>query len=160
MQGVLDTIRNDVTNSTDAQFAGAGRDLSGLNTQARARGIAQGEAVPLLGQYNANVDNTLNAGSQLFGANYNTAGAITGNQRQGLNAAMMQPGIQQAPALAQLQAAQTAYSLPLSLLVTVLVSMAFCAAYGATIERIAYRPLRNATKLAPLDLLSHARARP
>ena len=44
----------------------------------------------------------------------------------------------------------TAYSLPLSLLVTVLVSMAFCAAYGAAIERIAYRPLRNATKLAPL----------
>jgi branched-chain amino acid transport system permease protein len=44
----------------------------------------------------------------------------------------------------------TAYSLPLSLLVTVLVSMAFCAAYGAVIERVAYRPLRNAAKLAPL----------
>jgi len=44
----------------------------------------------------------------------------------------------------------TAYSLPLSLLITVMVSMAFCAAYGAAIERIAYRPLRNATKLAPL----------
>ncbi len=44
----------------------------------------------------------------------------------------------------------TAYSLPLSLLITVLVSMGFCAAYGATIERIAYRPLRNAAKLAPL----------
>lgn len=44
----------------------------------------------------------------------------------------------------------TAYSLPLSLLITVLVSMGFCAAYGATIERTAYRPLRNAAKLAPL----------
>ncbi len=44
----------------------------------------------------------------------------------------------------------TVYSLPLSLLITVLVSMAFCAMYGASIERIAYRPLRNATKLAPL----------
>jgi len=44
----------------------------------------------------------------------------------------------------------TAYSLPLSLLLTVIVSMAFCAAYGAVIERLAYRPLRNATKLAPL----------
>ena len=43
-----------------------------------------------------------------------------------------------------------AYSLTLSLLITVLVSMAFCAAYGAAIERIAYRPLRYATKLAPL----------
>jgi branched-chain amino acid transport system permease protein len=28
--------------------------------------------------------------------------------------------------------------------------MAFCAAYGAVIERIAYRPIRNASKLAPL----------
>ncbi len=44
----------------------------------------------------------------------------------------------------------TAYSLPLSLLITVFVSMIFCALYGAAIERIAYRPLRNATKLAPL----------
>lgn len=44
----------------------------------------------------------------------------------------------------------TASSLPLSLLVTVLAAMGFCAAYGAIIERIAYRPLRNATKLAPL----------
>jgi branched-chain amino acid transport system permease protein len=44
----------------------------------------------------------------------------------------------------------TAYSLPLSLLLTVVISMAFCAAYGAVIERVAYRPLRNASKLAPL----------
>jgi branched-chain amino acid transport system permease protein len=44
----------------------------------------------------------------------------------------------------------TAYSLPLSLLLTVIISMAFCAAYGAVIERVAYRPLRNASKLAPL----------
>jgi len=44
----------------------------------------------------------------------------------------------------------TAYSLVLSLLVTVLVSMAFCAAYGAVIERVAYRPLRNAATLTPL----------
>jgi branched-chain amino acid transport system permease protein len=47
-------------------------------------------------------------------------------------------------------AGMTAYSLPLALLITVLVTMAFCAAYGAMIERIAYRPLRNASKLAPL----------
>jgi branched-chain amino acid transport system permease protein len=44
----------------------------------------------------------------------------------------------------------TAYSLVLSLLITVIVSMAFCAAYGAVIERVAYRPLRNAAKLTPL----------
>jgi branched-chain amino acid transport system permease protein len=44
----------------------------------------------------------------------------------------------------------TASHLPLSLFVTVVVSMAFCAAYGAAIERIAYRPLRHAAKLSPL----------
>src|SRR5512142_1488671 len=41
-------------------------------------------------------------------------------------------------------------SLLLSLVITIAVSMLFCALYGAAIERLAYRPLRNATKLAPL----------
>jgi branched-chain amino acid transport system permease protein len=44
----------------------------------------------------------------------------------------------------------TASSLALSLVITIIVSMGFCAAYGAVIERLAYRPLRNASKLAPL----------
>ena len=44
----------------------------------------------------------------------------------------------------------TAEHLPLSLVITIVISMAFCALYGAAIERLAYRPLRNATKLAPL----------
>src|SRR5512143_389063 len=43
-----------------------------------------------------------------------------------------------------------AYSLALTLFITILVSMLFCAAYGAAIERVAYRPLRRAVKLAPL----------
>lgn len=36
------------------------------------------------------------------------------------------------------------------LLITIVLSMGFCAAYGAVIERTAYRPLRQASKLAPL----------
>jgi branched-chain amino acid transport system permease protein len=44
----------------------------------------------------------------------------------------------------------TASHLPLSLVIAIAVSMAFCASYGAVIERIAYRPLRHAAKLAPL----------
>jgi branched-chain amino acid transport system permease protein len=44
----------------------------------------------------------------------------------------------------------TAYSIVLSLAITIAVAMAFCAAYGAAIERVAYRPLRKAVKLAPL----------
>ncbi len=43
-----------------------------------------------------------------------------------------------------------AYSLTLTILITLGVSMLFCASYGATIERIAYRPLRKADRLSPL----------
>jgi len=44
----------------------------------------------------------------------------------------------------------TAVSLPLSIVITLLVSMLFCASYGMTIERIAYKPLRDAPRLSPL----------
>jgi len=37
-----------------------------------------------------------------------------------------------------------------ALLITLAVSMGFCAAYGAAIERTAYRPLRQSGKLTPL----------
>ncbi|MDA8100157.1 MAG: hypothetical protein M0042_11060 [Nitrospiraceae bacterium] len=51
--------------------------------------------------------------------------------------------------------ALTAIGLPevsmiLTLVITIAVAMLFCGAYGAMIERVAYRPLRNAPKLAPL----------
>src|SRR5581483_3514034 len=36
LQGYLSTIQNDVANQVNAQFAGAGRDLSGMNQQALA----------------------------------------------------------------------------------------------------------------------------
>jgi len=41
-------------------------------------------------------------------------------------------------------------SVPLALLLVLLASIAFTAAYGWTVERVAYRPLRGAPKLAPL----------
>ncbi len=44
----------------------------------------------------------------------------------------------------------TSQSLILSLFLTFLLSALFCAAYGFTIERIAYRPLRDAPRLSPL----------
>jgi hypothetical protein len=82
MRSVLDTIRNDVGNSVNGQFAGAGRDLSGMNQQALGRGIAQGEAMPLLNQYNQNVQNQLGAASSLFGAGGQTAGLLSGMDQQ------------------------------------------------------------------------------
>ncbi len=39
---------------------------------------------------------------------------------------------------------------PLALLIVLVVSMVFTAAYGWTVERIAYRPLRGSFRLAPL----------
>lgn len=44
----------------------------------------------------------------------------------------------------------TLISLPLCILVAFLIAMLFCACYGYTIERTAYRPLRQAHILAPL----------
>src|SRR4051795_13274718 len=39
---------------------------------------------------------------------------------------------------------------PLAIVVVLLIAMAFTAAYGWTVERIAYRPLRGSFRLAPL----------
>ena len=44
----------------------------------------------------------------------------------------------------------TAFSLPLALFLTIIAAGVICAAYGATMEKIAYRPLREAPRLAPL----------
>jgi branched-chain amino acid transport system permease protein len=44
----------------------------------------------------------------------------------------------------------TTYSLPLALGLTVVLSIIFCSSYGFTIEKIAYKPLRDAPRLSPL----------
>lgn len=44
----------------------------------------------------------------------------------------------------------TSYSIPLSLFLTLVLSVFFCAAYGFSMEKIAYKPLRNAPRLSPL----------
>lgn len=113
IQNLLDTIRSDVSNSINGQFAGAGRDLSGLNQQALARGIAQGEAQPLLNQYNQNVQNAVGAATGMFGAAGNTASAIGGNQAQGVNFAANIPGLAAVGPQAALNVAQQGRQLPL-----------------------------------------------
>lgn len=84
MANVLNTIRNDVGNSVNSQFAAAGRDLSGQNTQTLARGIAQGEAAPLLAQYNQNVATQRGAQDSLYGAGNTTSGLLSGLNQTGL----------------------------------------------------------------------------
>lgn len=44
----------------------------------------------------------------------------------------------------------TSYSLALSLILTLAFAIIFCSAYGFTVEKIAYRPLRNAPRLSPI----------
>lgn len=44
----------------------------------------------------------------------------------------------------------TAKSLFLSLFIAVIAAMLYCGAYGLTLERVAYRPLRHAPRLSPL----------
>ncbi|NTU43806.1 MAG: branched-chain amino acid ABC transporter permease, partial [Nitrospirales bacterium] len=43
----------------------------------------------------------------------------------------------------------TAASLPLALIITLVLSIAFSSAYGFAMERVAYRPLRKAPRLSP-----------
>jgi hypothetical protein len=81
LQGQLDTIKNDVTQQVNGMFAGAGRDLSGMNQQTLARGLAQGMAPVIAGQYNQDVSNQLNAANSLYGAANSTYGLLNNNQQ-------------------------------------------------------------------------------
>lgn len=92
IQGMLTTVGNDVTNRINQQFAAAGRDMSGANSQAVARGVTQAEAPILLGQYNTNILNKMAAAQALQSAGY---GAATTDQ--GLDtarAALRQAGVE------------------------------------------------------------------
>lgn len=80
LRQMLDVIGADTTNSINSQFAGAGRDLSGMNQQAIARGLAQGEAPILLNAQQMG----LNAAGNLYNAGNTTAGLLSGLTQQGL----------------------------------------------------------------------------
>lgn len=120
IQNLLSTIQNDVSNQVNSQFAGAGRDLSGMNQQTLARGIAQGEAAPLLAQYNQNVANATNAANSLYGAGATTASGLSGldqqalaNRLNALNVGQAIPTLQNLGPEAQLAAQNAARTLPL-----------------------------------------------
>src|SRR6516225_6500581 len=74
----------DITNQVNGMFAGAGRDLSGLNQQALARGLSQGEGQLIANQYNQNVANQLGAMGSLYGAGNTTAGLLSSLNQQAL----------------------------------------------------------------------------
>lgn len=82
LQDQLSAITSDVTNQVNSQFAAAGRDGSPANLQALGRGIAQGTAPVIAGQYNQDVANQLNAANSLYGAGNTTYGLLNQNNQQ------------------------------------------------------------------------------
>ena len=114
---MLSTIKADTTNSINSQFAAAGRDMSGLNQQAIARGLAQGEAPTLL---NAQTQG-LNTAQSLYNAGNSTTGILSGlnqqslaNQQAGIGASNDALGAQNYGPNMQLQIQAAQRNLPLS----------------------------------------------
>lgn len=80
----LKTAMGDIGTSINSQFAAAGRDLSGMNTQTLARGLSQGVAPTIANQYNQNVQNQQGAASNLYNAGNTTGGLLAGLNQQGI----------------------------------------------------------------------------
>ncbi|WP_298255828.1 tail fiber domain-containing protein [Bradyrhizobium sp.] len=119
LQAQLAQIASDTTNQVNGQFAAAGREFSGANQQALARGIAQGEAPVIASQYNQDVANQLNAANSLFGAQNTASSALSGlnqqalaNQLQGASSAQDALNAQNYAPQQQLALAQLAQSIP------------------------------------------------
>lgn len=94
LRSYLDVLKDDVSNQVNGMFAGAGRDLSGMNQQALARGVTQAEAPVLLDAYNRAVAGQRSAIDALYGAGGQTAGLLSNldqtrlaNQQAGIGAA-------------------------------------------------------------------------
>lgn len=127
LQPQLSTIANDVTNQVDGQFAAAGRDGSPGNSQALARGIAQGEAPVIANQYNTDTANALGAAGTLYNAGNTTYGMLNANQNQantnftnGIGAAANGVTAENAAPSAALTAASAQFGIPASQLQTLL----------------------------------------
>jgi hypothetical protein len=78
----INTTIADITNQTNGQFAAAGRDFSGMNSQTLGRGILQGVAPTIAAQYNQNVQNQQGAAGNLYNAGNTNAGILAGQQQQ------------------------------------------------------------------------------
>jgi hypothetical protein len=80
----INTLKNDITSSTNGRFAAAGRDFSGANSQALGRGIMQGLAPTIAAQFNENRNAQQGAAGNLYNAGNTTAGLQTGMTQQDL----------------------------------------------------------------------------
>jgi hypothetical protein len=119
----LAALNADISNQINSQFAGAGRDLSGLNTQTLARGLSQGEGQLIANQYNQNAANQLGAMSNLYQAGGQTAGLLSqfdqarlANMQAGIGAADAANSAQQYGPVLELQAEAQRRGIPLQTL--------------------------------------------
>jgi len=80
----INTATSDITNSTNGQFAAAGRDFSGANSMALGRGLTQGLAPTIAAQYNQNVNNQQGAAGNLYNAGNTNAGLLASMNQQKL----------------------------------------------------------------------------
>ncbi len=86
IQGLLTQVGDDAAQRVNAQFAGAGRDMSGMNSLAGSRGVAQA-TTPILAQlFNQAQDRQLQATNQLMGAANTTATTAQGLDQAALTA--------------------------------------------------------------------------
>lgn len=82
MRGMLDLLGSEAQNRINAQFAGAGRDLSGMNQRAVAEGVARAQGGLLFDQYNLERANQMNAAQALYGAGADSAATAGGLDAQ------------------------------------------------------------------------------
>jgi hypothetical protein len=116
----MDTTSNDIQNRVNSMFAGAGRDLSGMNQQTLARGLGEGTSGMFANQYNQNVNTQRGMMDSLFNAGGQTAGLLSGldqtrlgNRTAGVGMAGEAMNAQNYGALATLQAEAMRRGLPL-----------------------------------------------
>jgi hypothetical protein len=116
----INTATSDITNQVNGSFAAAGRDFSGANSQALARGLTQGLAPTIAAQYNQNVQNQQGAAGNLYNAGNTNAGILSGLQQQyltnqgaGLNAASGGLDLSNAGANATLAAEAQRFGIPI-----------------------------------------------
>jgi hypothetical protein len=140
LQKYLQVARDDAANSINAQFAAAGRDLSGMNSQALGRGIGQAEAPILYDAYNQARGQQLGAINSLYGAGGQTAGLLSGldqtrlgNMQAGIGAGQEAVQAQMSGPLLQLQAEAQRRGIPLQTLAAQMgIALPAAQAFGTT----------------------------
>lgn len=78
LQQLLSQVGGDAQSRINAQFAAAGRDSSGMNQQAVARGVTQAQLPILVDQLNRERGRSDAAASALYGAGNTTANTVQG----------------------------------------------------------------------------------